>query len=41
MLEGKLRKVFGKDNVTGFEMNKHLARHLKLRLGFLAIRMCG
>jgi upstream activation factor subunit UAF30 len=24
-----LRKVFGKDKVTMFEMNKHLARHLK------------
>jgi chromatin remodeling complex protein RSC6 len=23
-----LRKVFGKDSVTMFEMNKHLARHL-------------
>jgi chromatin remodeling complex protein RSC6 len=25
----KLRKVFGKDKVTMFEMNKHLAQHLK------------
>lgn len=25
----KLRKVFGKDKVTMFEMNKHLAAHLK------------
>ena len=24
-----LRKVFGKDKVTMFEMNKHLAQHLK------------
>ncbi len=24
----KLKKVFGKDKVTMFEMNKHLARHL-------------
>ena len=24
-----LRKVFGKDQVTMFEMNKHLAQHLK------------
>ncbi len=24
-----LKKVFGKDRVTMFEMNKHLARHLK------------
>jgi hypothetical protein len=23
------RRVFGKDKVTMFEMNKHLARHLK------------
>ncbi len=26
--DGKLRKVFGKDKVTMFEMNKHLAQHL-------------
>jgi chromatin remodeling complex protein RSC6 len=25
----KLRRVFGKDKVTMFEMNKHLAGHLK------------
>ena len=25
----KLRAVFGKDRVTMFEMNKHLAQHLK------------
>ena len=25
----KLQPVFGKDKVTMFEMNKHLARHLK------------
>jgi chromatin remodeling complex protein RSC6 len=25
----KLKKVFGKDKVTMFEMNKHLAAHLK------------
>jgi chromatin remodeling complex protein RSC6 len=25
----KLKKVFGKDRVTMFEMNKHLAAHLK------------
>ena len=25
----KLRKVFGKDKVTMFEMNKHLAQHLR------------
>ena len=24
-----LRKIFGKDKVTMFEMNKHLAQHLK------------
>ena len=28
LANGKLRKVFGKDKVTMFEMNKHLARHL-------------
>ena len=27
--DDKLRKVFGKDRVTMFEMNKHLAAHLK------------
>ena len=27
--ERQLRKVFDKDKVTMFEMNKHLARHLK------------
>ena len=27
--DDKLRKVFGKDKVTMFEMNKHLAAHLK------------
>ena len=27
--DDKLRKVFGKDKVTMFEMNKHLAQHLK------------
>lgn len=26
--DDKLRKVFGKDRVTMFEMNKHLAQHL-------------
>jgi chromatin remodeling complex protein RSC6 len=26
--DDKLRAVFGKDRVTMFEMNKHLARHL-------------
>ena len=29
LADDKLRKVFGKDNVTMFEMNKHLAQHLK------------
>ena len=29
LADEKLRKVFGKDKVTMFEMNKHLARHLK------------
>ena len=29
LADDKLRKVFGKDRVTMFEMNKHLARHLK------------
>ena len=27
--DDKLRKVFGKDKVTMFEMNKHLAQHLR------------
>ena len=27
--DSKLRAVFGKDKVTMFEMNKHLAAHLK------------
>ena len=27
--DDKLRRVFGKDKVTMFEMNKHLAGHLK------------
>ena len=27
--DDKLRKVFGKEKVTMFEMNKHLAGHLK------------
>ena len=27
--DDKLKKVFGKDRVTMFEMNKHLAAHLK------------
>jgi hypothetical protein len=29
LADSKLRKVFGKDKVTMFEMNKHLTRHLK------------
>jgi upstream activation factor subunit UAF30 len=29
MADEKLRAVFGKDRVTMFEMNKHLAQHLK------------
>ena len=29
LADDTLRKVFGKDKVTMFEMNKHLARHLK------------
>jgi upstream activation factor subunit UAF30 len=29
MADDKLRKIFGKDKVTMFEMNKHLAAHLK------------
>ena len=28
LADDKLRKVFGKDKVTMFEMNKHLAQHL-------------
>ncbi len=28
LADDKLGKVFGKDKVTMFEMNKHLARHL-------------
>jgi chromatin remodeling complex protein RSC6 len=27
--DDKLRRVFGKDRVTMFEMNKHLANHLR------------
>ena len=29
LADSKLAAVFGKDKVTMFEMNKHLARHLK------------
>ena len=29
LADDKLQKVFGKDKVTMFEMNKHLAGHLK------------
>ena len=29
LADGKLEPVFGKKKVTMFEMNKHLARHLK------------
>jgi chromatin remodeling complex protein RSC6 len=29
LADEKLKKVFGKDKVTMFEMNKHLAAHLK------------
>jgi chromatin remodeling complex protein RSC6 len=29
LADDKLKKVFGKDKVTMFEMNKHLSRHLK------------
>jgi upstream activation factor subunit UAF30 len=29
LADDALRKVFGKDKATMFEMNKHLARHLK------------
>ena len=28
LADDKLKSVFGKDKVTMFEMNKHLARHL-------------
>lgn len=28
-LDDKLKRVFGKDRVTMFETNKHLAQHLK------------
>src|SRR3954466_5966205 len=31
LADDKLKSVFGKDKVTMFEMNKHLARHLTLR----------
>ena len=27
--DDKLKKIFGKDKVTMFEMNQHLSRHLK------------
>ena len=29
LADDKLKKVFGKDKVTMFEMNKYLAQHLK------------
>jgi len=29
LADDKLQPIFGKDKVTMFEMNKHLARHLK------------
>jgi upstream activation factor subunit UAF30 len=29
LADDKLRRIFGKDKVTMFEMNKHLAGHLK------------
>ncbi len=29
LADDKLQKIFGKDKVTMFEMNKHLAQHLK------------
>ncbi|MBA3896287.1 MAG: hypothetical protein H0X36_03945 [Sphingomonadaceae bacterium] len=29
MADAKLRPIFGADKVTMFEMNKHLAKHLK------------
>ena len=28
LADDKLRKIFGKDRVSMFEMNKHLSRHL-------------
>ena len=29
LADDKLKKIFGKDKVTMFEMNQHLSRHLK------------
>jgi chromatin remodeling complex protein RSC6 len=29
LADEKLKKIFGKDSVTMFEMNKHLAGHMK------------
>ena len=29
MADDKLRKIFGKDKVSMFEMNKHLSNHVK------------
>ena len=29
LTDAALKKVFGRDNCTMFEMNKHLAQHLK------------
>jgi len=29
LADDKLKKIFGKDKVTMFEMNKHIAQHLK------------
>jgi chromatin remodeling complex protein RSC6 len=29
LADDKLRKIFGKDKVTMFEMNKYLAQHLR------------
>jgi len=29
LADDKLQKVFGKDKVTMFEMNKHIAKHVK------------
>ena len=29
LADDKLRKIFGKDRATMFEMNKHLSNHLK------------
>ena len=29
LADDKLKKIFGKDKVSMFEMNKHLSRHLK------------